>query len=890
MRDTKYLTLSGLEVLRVTPESNFINIGERTNVTGSRKFLRLIENNNYDEAIDIAREQVIGGAQIIDINMDEGMIDGVEAMTKFLNLIAAEPDISRVPIMIDSSKWEIIEAGLKLIQGKGIVNSISLKEGSDLFKEYAEKIKLYGAAVVVMAFDEDGQADSYERRIQICKRSYDILVDEVGFKPEDIIFDPNIFPVATGMDEHKNNALDFFMATKWIKENLPYSNVSGGVSNVSFSFRGNNIVREAMHSAFLFHAINHGMNLGIVNPSMLVPYSSIDNKLLILVEDVLLNRNENATDNLLDYAEKIKDLKREKKEVVDRWRDKDLQDRIDYSLVKGIDKYIVEDVEAARISSKRPIDVIEINLMHGMNIVGELFGSGKMFLPQVVKSARVMKKAVSYLEPFIENEKTSSNRSKAKILMATVKGDVHDIGKNIVSVVLACNNFEIIDLGVMVPPEKIISEALKNKVDMIGLSGLITPSLDEMIFLAQELNRQNINIPLLIGGATTSKAHTAVKIHPELNNPLVHVKDASSAVLVVNKIIGKDNQSYINDINSEYVQLRENFLKRKKSKEYIDIESARDNKFNINWNQEKIVKPKFLGKKIIEDLDLNIIKEYIDWTPFFRAWDLHGRFPNILDDEIVGKQAKDLYKDALMMLEKIVNEKWLVAKACFGIYCSNSIGDDIEIYTDEKRNSSRYKFLTLRQQLKKREGIPNIALSDFIAPKETKLNDYIGAFCVTAGFGCDEKSNAFISDNDDYNSILIKALADRLAEASAEYLHRQIRVNYWGYSPDEQLNNEGLIKEKYRGIRPAPGYPACPDHLEKETIWKLLSVEKSIGVKLTENLAMWPAASVSGYYFSNPESKYFGLGKIKEDQLIDYSKRRNISIEKARKWLNPNLV
>ena len=890
MRDNKYLTLSGLEVLRVTPESNFINIGERTNVTGSRKFLRLIENNNYDKAIDIAREQVIGGAQIIDINMDEGMIDGVEAMTKFLNLIAAEPDISRVPIMIDSSKWEIIETGLKLIQGKGIVNSISLKEGSDLFKEYAEKIKLYGAAVVVMAFDENGQADSYERRIQICKRSYDILVDEVGFKPEDIIFDPNIFPVATGMDEHKNNALDFFMATKWIKENLPYSNVSGGVSNVSFSFRGNNIVREAMHSAFLFHAINHGMNLGIVNPSMLVPYSSIDNKLLILVEDVLLNRNENATDNLLDYAEKIKDLKREKKEVVDRWREKDLQDRIDYSLVKGIDKHIVEDVEAARISSNRPIDVIEINLMHGMNIVGELFGSGKMFLPQVVKSARVMKKAVSYLEPFIENEKTSSNRSKAKILMATVKGDVHDIGKNIVSVVLACNNFEIIDLGVMVPPEKIISEALKNKVDMIGLSGLITPSLDEMIFLAQELNRQNINIPLLIGGATTSKAHTAVKIHPELNNPLVHVKDASSAVLVVNKIIGKDNESYINDINSEYVELRENFLKRKKSKEYIDIESARDNKFNINWNQEKIVKPNFLGKKIIEDLNLNIIKEYIDWTPFFRAWDLHGRFPNILDDEIVGKQAKDLYKDALMMLEKIVNEKWLVAKACFGIYCSNSIGDDIEIYTDEKRNSSRYKFLTLRQQLKKREGIPNIALSDFIAPKETKLNDYIGAFCVTAGFGCDEKSNAFISDNDDYNSILIKALADRLAEASAEYLHRQIRVNYWGYSPDEQLNNEGLIKEKYRGIRPAPGYPACPDHLEKETIWKLLSVEKSIGVKLTENLAMWPAASVSGYYFSNPESKYFGLGKIKEDQLIDYSKRRNISLEKSRKWLNPNLV
>ena len=890
LRSSKYLTLSGLEVLRVTPESNFINIGERTNVTGSRKFLRLIENNNYDEAVEVAREQVNGGAQIIDINMDEGMIDGVSSITKFINLIAAEPDISRVPIMIDSSKWEIIEAGLKLIQGKGIVNSISLKEGEVLFKEYAQKIKRYGAAVVIMAFDETGQADSYERRIEICKRSYDILVDEVGFKPEDIIFDPNIFPVATGMDEHKNNALDFIRATKWIRDNLPHCNVSGGVSNVSFSFRGNNIVREAMHSAFLFHAIKNGMNLGIVNPSMLIPYTDIEDKLLVLVEDVLLNRNEDATENLLDYAEKIKNSKTKKEIKTDEWRNDSLQDRIDYSLVKGIDKYIIDDTEEARLNSKKPIEVIEKNLMHGMNIVGDLFGSGKMFLPQVVKSARVMKKSVAYLEPYIDKDKDSTKSAKAKILMATVKGDVHDIGKNIVSVVLACNNFEIVDLGVMVPPEKIISEALKNKVDIIGLSGLITPSLDEMIFLAQELNRQKINIPLLIGGATTSKAHTAVKIHPELNNPLVYVKDASSAVLVVNKIIGKDNQSYINDINSEYVELRENFLKRKKSKEYIDIELARDNKFNINWNQEKIVKPKFLGKKIIEDLDLNIIKEYIDWTPFFRAWDLHGRFPNILDDEIVGKQAKDLYKDALMMLEKIVNEKWLVAKACFGIYCSNSIGDDIEIYTDEKRNSSRYKFLTLRQQLKKREGIPNIALSDFIAPKETKLNDYIGAFCVTAGFGCDEKSNAFISDNDDYNSILIKALADRLAEASAEYLHRQIRLNYWGYSPDEQLNNEGLIKEKYIGIRPAPGYPACPDHFEKETIWKLLSVEKSIGVKLTENLAMWPAASVSGYYFSNPESKYFGLGKIKEDQLIDYSKRRNISIEKARKWLNPNLV
>jgi len=890
LRDTKYLTLSGLEVLRVTPESNFINIGERTNVTGSRKFLRLIENNNYEEAIDIAREQVKGGAQIIDINMDEGMIDGVEAMTKFLNLIAAEPDISRVPVMIDSSKWDIIEAGLKIIQGKGIVNSISLKEGKDVFIEYAEKIKLYGAAVVVMAFDENGQADSYERRIEICKKSYDILVKDVKFKPQDIIFDPNIFPVATGMDEHKNNALDFFMATKWIRDNLPYANVSGGVSNVSFSFRGNNIIREAMHSAFLFHAISNGMNLGIVNPNMLEPYTSINKTLLDIVEDVLLNRKEDATEKLLEYAEKVKDSKKIIKKETDEWREKDLQERIDYSLVKGIDAYIVEDAELARKSSKRPIDVIEINLMHGMSIVGELFGSGKMFLPQVVKSARVMKKAVSYLEPFIEKEKTSKNKSKAKILMATVKGDVHDIGKNIVSVVLACNNFEIIDLGVMVPPEKIISEALKNKVDIIGLSGLITPSLDEMIFLAQELKRQNISIPLLIGGATTSKAHTAVKIHPELNNPLVHVKDASSAVLVVNKIIGRESELYINNINSEYDILRENFLNRKSSKQYIDIDSARDNKFNINWNQEKIVKPNFLGKEIIEDLDLNLLKEYIDWTPFFRSWELHGRFPNILEDKLVGNQAKDLFNDANEMLEKIINEKWLVAKACFGIFCANSVDDDIEIYADEKRNNSRYKFITLRQQLKKREGIPNIALSDFIAPRNTKVKDYVGSFCVTTGFGCDEKANKFIKENDDYSSIMIKALADRLAEAFAEYLHRQIRINYWGYSPDEEINNEGLIKEKYKGIRPAPGYPACPDHLEKETIWKLLSVEKSIGVKLTENLAMWPAASVSGYYFSNPNSKYFGLGKIREDQLKDYSKRRKISNDKARKWLNPNLA
>ena len=662
MSNKKYLTLSGLELLRVTPDTNFVNIGERTNVTGSRKFLRLIEQNNYEEAVEIAREQVNGGAQIIDINMDEGMIDGVAAITKFINLIAAEPDISRVPVMIDSSKWEIIEAGLKLIQGKGVVNSISLKEGEETFKQQANKIKRYGAAVVVMAFDEIGQADTYERRIEICKRSYQILVNEVNFSPEDIIFDPNIFPVATGMDEHKNNALDFFRATKWIRENLPYANVSGGVSNVSFSFRGNNIVREAMHSAFLFQAIKNGMNLGIVNPSMLIPYSSIENKLLQLIEDVLLNRSNDATENLLEYAEQVKGVNKTKKVDEDKWRKESLQNRIDHSLVKGIDKFIIEDVEEARLKSKKPIDVIENNLMHGMNVVGDLFGSGKMFLPQVVKSARVMKKAVAYLEPFIENAKDSQKSSKAKILMATVKGDVHDIGKNIVSVVLACNNYEIIDLGVMVPPEKIISEAINNDVDIIGLSGLITPSLDEMIFLAQELKRNNIDIPLMIGGATTSKAHTAVKIHPEIDSGLVHVKDASSAVVVVNKIIGNKSDLYFNEINNEYDGIRNGFLERKQQKEYLTIKDARINKFKIDWKNEKISKPNFLGVKIIDDLDLNVLKDYIDWSPFFRTWDLHGRYPNILEDEIIGKQAMELFIDAQKMLEQIISEKWLTAK------------------------------------------------------------------------------------------------------------------------------------------------------------------------------------------------------------------------------------
>ena len=864
MNNKKYLTLSGLELLRLTPDTNFVNIGERTNVTGSRKFLRLIEQNNYEEAVEIAREQVAGGAQIIDINMDEGMIDGVAAITKFINLIAAEPDISRVPVMIDSSKWEIIEAGLKLIQGKGVVNSISLKEGEETFKQQANKIKRYGAAVVVMAFDEIGQADTYERRIEICKRSYEILVNEVNFSPEDIIFDPNIFPVATGMDEHKNNALDFFRATKWIRENLPFANVSGGVSNVSFSFRGNNIVREAMHSAFLFQGIKNGMNLGIVNPSLLIPYSSIDNKLLLLIEDVLLNRRDDATENLLEYAEEVKGTNKIKKVDEDKWRKESLQNRIDHSLVKGIDKFIIEDIEEARLKSKKPIEVIENNLMHGMNVVGELFGSGKMFLPQVVKSARVMKKAVAYLEPFIENEKDSQKSTKAKILMATVKGDVHDIGKNIVSVVLACNNYEIIDLGVMVPPEKIISEAINNNVDIIGLSGLITPSLDEMIFLAQELKRNNIDIPLMIGGATTSKAHTAVKIHPEIDSGLVHVKDASSAVVVANKIIGTKSDLYFNEINNEYNEIRSGFLERKQQKEYLTISEARINKFKIDWKNEKISKPDFLGVKIIDNLDLNVLKDYIDWSPFFRTWDLHGRYPDILEDEIVGKQATELFIDAQKMLEKIISEKWLTAKGCFGIFPANSIQDDIEIFDSDLRKNSICTFFTLRQQSKKGDSVPNIALSDFIAPKETNIPDYVGTFCVSTGFGCDEKAKIFEDMNDDYNSIMIKALADRLAEAYAEYLHKLIRTKYWGYSENEQLDNESLIREKYIGIRPAPGYPACPDHLEKKTIWELMNVEEKLGVKLTENLAMWPAASVSGIIFQIKTQNILVLVKLKK--------------------------
>jgi 5-methyltetrahydrofolate--homocysteine methyltransferase len=886
----KYLKLSGLEPLVITPNTNFVNVGERTNVTGSRKFLRLIKEEKYEEALSIAKEQVEGGAQIIDVNMDEGMLDGVYAMTTFLNLIASEPDISRVPLMIDSSKWEIIEAGLKVAQGKSVVNSISLKEGEERFIHHAKLIKKYGAAVIIMAFDEVGQADNYERRIEICKRSYDILVNEVGFPPQDIIFDPNIFPVATGMDEHKLNALDFFRATKWIKENLPHAHVSGGVSNVSFSFRGNDTVREAMHSVFLYHAINNGMTMGIVNPEMLTIYDEIPKDLLEHVEDVLLNRREDATERLLDFAENVKGDSKINEKAVQEWRSGTIQERLTHSLVRGIDEFIDLDIEEARLAASKPIDVIEINLMAGMNVVGDLFGSGKMFLPQVVKSARVMKKAVAYLLPYIEASKQVGDKQGAgKILMATVKGDVHDIGKNIVSVVLGCNNYEIIDLGVMVAPEKIIAAAIENNVDIIGLSGLITPSLDEMVYLAKELERLKVKIPIMIGGATTSRAHTAVKIAPQYSSTVVHVNDASRAVTVAGNLLNEDsNLKYTSDIRSEYDELREGYLNRSRDKNFLTIEQARANKLKLDWDNFTPFQPNFIGTKTIE-VDLDELVPYIDWTPFFRTWELFGKYPAILTDEVVGEQATSVFADAQEMLKIILKEKKLAAKGIYGIFPANQVNDD-DILVSPTNSQQPSTFLTLRQQSQKTAGAPNMALADFIAPKDSGKTDYMGAFCVTTGFGVDEWAAEFETNLDDYNSIMVKALADRLAEAFAEYLHEKVRKEIWGYASDEVLSPDDLIEEKYKGIRPAPGYPACPDHLEKPTIWKLLNVEQEIGVKLTESMAMWPASSVSGYYFGNPESKYFGLGKIKEDQVIDYSKRRNISTEVATKWLNPNIA
>jgi len=886
----RILTLSGLEPFELRSNLNFVNIGERTNVTGSRKFLKLIKENKYDEAVEIARDQVEGGAQILDVNMDEGMIDGKEAMVKFLNLIQAEPDIAKIPIMIDSSKWEIIEAGLKVTQGKCVVNSISLKEGEKLFINQAKTIKKFGAAVIVMAFDEKGQADTYKRRIDICKRSYEILIKKVNYNPADIIFDPNIFPVATGIDDHKTYAVDFFKATNWITNNLPYVNVSGGVSNVSFSFRGNNQVREAMHSVFLYHAIKNGMKMGIVNPTMLEVYDQIPKKLLEYVEDVILNRKEDSTERLLNYAETLSQTKNTSSIKKEEWRKENLQNRITHSLVKGIDKYIIEDTEEARNKENRALSVIEKFLMDGMNVVGDLFGEGKMFLPQVVKSARVMKKAVAHLIPFIESEKDSERRSAGKILMATVKGDVHDIGKNIVGVVLGCNNFEIIDLGVMVPPEKIIDTAIKENVDIIGLSGLITPSLDEMVFLAKELEKRKLKIPVLIGGATTSKTHTAVKIEPEYTGCVIHVNDASKAVPVASNLLNKNQSNFKKEIKDEYETIRERFLNKKTEKRFISLKDARINKHKIDWGKIETYKPLKLGINKINIDDLNVLKRYIDWTQFFRSWNLHGLYPDIFNNEINGKQAKQLFNDANVILDKIINEKLFKAKGIFGLFPANSINDDdIELYANEDRTKVLDKLITLRQQSKKRDGVANIALSDYIAPKNSNIKDYIGLFSVSSGFGCDELCSTYEKNNDDYNSIMAKAIADRLVEAFAEYLHKLIRTKYWGYNKNEKTTNEDLIKEKYQGIRPAPGYPACPDHLEKKTIWKILNVEEKIGIKLTENLAMWPAASISGYYFSNIESKYFGLGKIDIDQVKDYAQRRNIDLKTAKKWLNPNI-
>ncbi len=885
-----YLRLSGLEPLTVTPDSNFVNIGERTNVAGSKKFLRLIKEQNFEEALSVAREQVEGGAQIIDINMDDGLIDGKESMVAFLKLVASEPDIARVPIMIDSSKWEIIEAGLKNVQGKCIVNSISLKEGEELFIQQAKTILRYGAAVIVMAFDETGQADSYDRRIEICKRSYDVLVDKVGFPPQDIIFDPNIFPVATGMEEHRKNALDFFQATRWIRENLPGAHVSGGVSNVSFSFRGNNKVREAMHSSFLYHAIKEGMDMGIVNPSMLEVYDDIPKDLLEYVEDVLLDRRDDATERLLEFAETVKgDSTKEVKTL--EWRNEPVEKRLEHALVKGIVDFIEEDTEEVRHKFDKTLKVIEGPLMDGMNVVGDLFGAGKMFLPQVVKSARVMKKAVAYLLPFLEAEKEEGQKSAGKILLATVKGDVHDIGKNIVGVVLACNNYEIIDLGVMVSAEKILATAKEQDVQAIGLSGLITPSLDEMVHVAKEMEQQEFNIPLLIGGATTSKVHTAVKIDQNYTKgQTVHVLDASKSVPVVSSLLSSEKENFVRTIKDDYQKLRENHALRQGQKNLISIEEARSNRFKIDWGPQEVHKPEFIGTKHFDNYSLKELSKYIDWTPFFSTWELKGKYPAILEDEVVGVEAKKLFNDAQSLLQRIIDENWLEAKAVIGIYPANGVGDDIEVYADDSREKILTTFHTLRQQQKKAANVANFALADFIAPKDSGVKDYIGGFVVTAGHGIKKHLEKFEADHDDYNSIMVKALADRLAEAFAELMHERVRKEFWSYAKEEQLENEQLIREKYQGIRPAPGYPACPDHTEKPILFSLLNATEHTGVKLTESMAMWPAASVSGLYFAHPESRYFGLGQIKKDQVEDYANRKGMEVKDVERWLSSNLA
>lgn len=874
------MKLSGLEPLVITPATNFVNVGERTNVTGSRKFLRLIQEGTYDEALDIARDQVTGGAQILDVNMDEGMLDGVEAMTTFLNLIASEPDIARIPIMIDSSKWEIIAAGLKCVQGKAVVNSISLKSGEAEFLYQARHCRRFGAAVIVMAFDELGQADSYDRRVEICSRAYRLLVAD-GFTAEDIIFDPNIFPVATGMDEHRRNALDFFESTAWIKKNLPGAKVSGGVSNVSFSFRGNDHVREAMHACFLYHGIQHGMDMGIVNPGQLIVYEQIEAELRDRIEDVLLDRRDDATERLLSYAENVKGAGQVRQKD-ESWRELPIDARIEHSLVNGLDAYVEQDAEEAMQALGSPLAVIEGPLMRGMNVVGDLFGAGKMFLPQVVKSARVMKRAVAWLEPHFAAESAAAGtapRKQGKILMATVKGDVHDIGKNIVGVVLQCNNFEVIDLGVMVPPQKILDAAREHDVDAIGLSGLITPSLDEMVFLASEMQRQGFTIPLLIGGATTSRAHTAVKIQPVYDSPLVHVNDASRAVPVVQKLLSAEAADYSSEVRADYERLREQYASRSAERRFAGIEQARAQRYQPDFSA-KPAAPKQYGVFPLRDYPLEDLVHFIDWTPFFQAWDLHGKYPRILTDEVVGAQAKSLFDDAQVMLRQIVAEKWITAHGVYGFFPARQDGDDIAVVTP---NGER-RFLTLRQQGQKAEGQPYLALADFIDPSGS---DTLGLFAVTTGHGVDERTQAFKDANDDYRALMLQALADRLAEAFAERLHQRVRTEFWGYAADEQLPNDALIAEEYQGIRPAPGYPACPDHLEKDLLFELLDAEYHTGIRLTESKAMYPTAAVSGYYFAHPEAKYFGLAKIDRDQIADYAQRRGIPLADAERWLSP---
>ncbi len=889
-----YLRLSGLEPVVLRPDSNFMNIGERTNVTGSKKFARLIKENKYDEALSVARDQVEGGAQVLDVNMDEGMLDSEAAMTKFLNLLEAEPDIAKLPIMIDSSKWSVIENGLKCLQGKGIVNSISLKEGEEVFKEHAQKVFSYGAAVIVMAFDETGQADTFERKIQICKRAYDILTREIGFPPQDIIFDPNILAIATGIDEHNNYAVDYIEATKWIKQNLPFTKVSGGVSNLSFSFRGNDTVREAMHSAFLFHAIKAGMDMGIVNAGQLEVYEEIQKELLERVEDVILNRKPDATERLIEFAETIK--KKDKvEEKKDEWRTLSVEERLKHALIKGIVDYIDEDVEEARTKYSQPLQIIEGPLMAGMSVVGDLFGAGKMFLPQVVKSARVMKKAVAILIPYIEaeKEKNKSARQQGKVLMATVKGDVHDIGKNIVGVVLGCNNYNVIDLGVMVHTEKILQTAIDENVDVIGLSGLITPSLDEMVHVAKEMERRGMDLPLLIGGATTSRVHTAVKIAPNYRGAVIHVLDASRSVPVVSNLLNEneaERKKYAQSFKDEYDQLREDYNRKKSEKNYISLEQARENRLKIDWAKSEIKRPNKHGVTVLKNYSLSKLRDYIDWTPFFMTWELRGKYPSIFEDKKVGAEAKKLFDDANKLLDIVINEKLLTANGVIGLFPANSVGcDDIEIFSDDSRAGVKRVLHTIRQQMQKSSGEPNIALADFIAPKGSGVEDYIGMFAVSAGIGIEKLIEKFEKEHDDYNSIMIKAIADRLAEAFAEHLHELVRKEYWGYSSNENLSDEYLIKEKYVGIRPAPGYPAQPDHTEKPIIFSLLDAEKNTGIKLTESMAMYPAASVSGLYFSHPESRYFTVGKISKDQVLDYHKRKGMSIEEVERWLSPIL-